>query len=55
MEDIREELQDVLSLVSLLESEMEMRKLDDIYIRTTKVIHKMVKEVILDINTISVK
>lgn len=52
MEVINEKLKDALSIVSLLENEMELQKMDEIYIRATKVIHRLMSEACEEFNSI---
>ena len=44
-EDNREKIKDVLCILSLLESDMEQQKGEEIYLRVVKHIHKMILEV----------
>ena len=41
MEEISEKLQDALSIISLLENDMEAQKAEEIHIRAVKVLHKL--------------
>jgi len=43
-----EKLQDIISIISLLETDMEQEKAAEVHIRTVKVIHKMILEVLKD-------
>lgn len=43
LEKIEEELLDVLSLVILLENDMEMQKSDSIHLRIVKMVHNRIK------------
>lgn len=39
-----EKLQDIISIISLLETDMEQEKAAEVHIRTVKIIHKMISE-----------
>jgi len=41
MDEIIEKLQDALSIISLLENDMEAQKAEGVHIRAVKVIHKL--------------
>lgn len=45
LEKLNEELLDVLSLVILLENDMEAQKVDGIYVRLIKMVHYAIKNI----------
>lgn len=54
LDEVAEKLQDALSIISLLENDMEMQKAEMVYIRAVKMIHKLNKEAYTQINAKSV-
>lgn len=45
LEDVNEKLLDILSLVIVLESDMEIAKADDNHVRIIKMIHSTIKDI----------
>lgn len=43
-----EKLQDIISIISLLETDMEQEKAAEVHIRTVKVIHRMISELLIE-------
>ena len=39
-----EKLQDIISIICLLEADMEQEKAEEVHIRTVKIIHRMILE-----------
>lgn len=56
MDELIEKLQDALSIISLLENDMEMQKAEEVHVRAVKVIHRLNCEAyVLTQNTKSVE
>ncbi|MEE0919716.1 MAG: hypothetical protein U0L56_06790 [Lachnospiraceae bacterium] len=51
MEETKEKLQDVLSIISLLKSDMDMQKAEEVHQRAVRLLYKMVSEIYLEINS----
>lgn len=51
MEETKEKLQDALSIISLLKSDMDMQKAEEVHQRTVRLIYKMVSEIYLEISS----
>ena len=50
MSETNEKLKDILSVISLLENDMETQKAEEIHIRAVKLIHKLLYEVCTEKN-----
>lgn len=48
---MEEKLQDIISLISLLEADMEMEKAEEVHLRTVRVIHRLLLDAIKRENT----
>jgi len=45
-----EKLQDIISIISLLETDMEQEKAAEVHIRSVKVIHRMILDILIEEN-----
>lgn len=45
-----EKLQDIISIICLLEADMEMEKAEEVHLRTVKVIHRLLIDVMEEQN-----
>ncbi len=50
-----EKLQDIISIICLLEADMEMEKAEEVHLRTVKVIHRLLIDVMEEQNAQSVE
>ena len=51
MEETKEKLQDVLSIISLLKSDMDMQKAEEVHQRVMRLLYRMVSEIYLEISS----
>lgn len=47
-EEIRERLQDIVSMLCVLEADMEQQKAEEVHLRMIRIIHRMVEGLIKD-------
>ena len=50
-----EKLQDIISIICLLETDMEMQRAEDVHLRTVKVIHMLLLDIVKGENDQSVE
>ena len=51
MEETKEKLQDTLSIISLLKSDMDIQKAEEVHQSTVRLIYKMVSEIYLEVSS----